>query len=113
MHRHITIAALVAASVLGGAGCEATLVPPQPVVTIGGGLAVRVNTVPADVRWAPRVRFGEGYAYLVDGVWYQWTPGGWLVYRREPTELWRERRRIFAAPRRRPLPPPSLAFPPR
>ena len=57
----------------------------EPVFAISsGGLVAPATVVPADVWAYPRVYFGGGFAYLVNGAWYQETPRGWVVYRREP-----------------------------
>jgi len=111
---HATFAFLAAACVLGALGCEATFTPAEPVFSVsGGGLVVRAVEVPPDVLSYPRVSFDGGYVYLVNGLWYQPTPRGWVVYRREPVELARQRTRIYAAPRGGVLPrAPAYGFPP-
>jgi len=69
--------------------------------------------VPMDVWSYPRVYYDGGYVYLVNGLWYQSTPRGWVVYRREPVELARQRTRIYAAPRGGVLPrTPAYGYPP-
>ena len=82
---------------LGAAGCEATFTPAQPVYGYYDGTVVAATEVPVDVWGYPRVYYGGGYAYLVNGLWYQPTARGWVVFRREPVELSRERTRIYAA----------------
>jgi len=96
---HPTIAALAAVCALGAAGCSATFTPTEPVVAYSSGPAVVTATVVPDDIWAyPHVYFGGTYVYLVNGYWYQRTRRGWVVYRREPVELSRERTRIYASP---------------
>jgi hypothetical protein len=88
---HATIAALATVCALGAAGCEATFTPAEPAV-------IAATVIPGDIWAYPHVYFGGTYVYLVDGSWYRPTPRGWVVYRREPVELSRERTRIYAAP---------------
>jgi hypothetical protein len=114
---HATFTFLVAACALaafGATGCEATFTPGEPVFSVsGGGLVVRAVEVPPDVWSYPRVSFDGGYVYLVNGLWYQQTPRGWMVFRREPAELARQRVRFYAAPRGGVLPrTPAYGFPP-
>jgi hypothetical protein len=109
---HAIIAALATVCALGAAGCEATFTPTEPIVAYSSGPAVVTATVVPDDIWAyPRVYFGGTYVYLVNGYWYQPTRRGWVVYRREPVELARERTRLYAAPGQRwgvrPQTPPS------
>jgi hypothetical protein len=106
-----TIAALAAACALGVAGCEATITPPRPVITIESEpLVAPVAVVPPDIWAYPRVWYAGTYVYLVNGSWYQPTRSGWMVFRREPVQLSRERTRIYAS---RPAPPPpGYAYPP-
>ena len=117
MSSHATFAVLAAAcalGALGATGCEATFTPVEPgFAVVGGGVVAPATLVPADVWTYPRVYFDGGYVYLVNGLWYQPTPRGWVVYRREPVELARQRTRIDAAPRSRALPrAPAYAYPP-
>ncbi len=112
MSTNATIAALAAACALAAVGCEATITPARPTFAVEVGPAVApVATVPADIWARPRVVYGGTYVYLVDGSWYQPTPGGWVVLRREPPELERARVRIFASPQRRPR-TPAYGYPP-
>ncbi len=104
--------ALAAACAIGAAGCEATFTPVEPVVTVWGtGTVAPVTAVPTDIWGYPRVYYGGTYTYLVNGLWYQPTPRGWVVFRREPIELGRERTRIYAAPRRVVPRTPAYAYP--
>jgi hypothetical protein len=112
-----TIAALAAACALGTAGCEATITPSAPVLAFEGGVVAPVTAVPPDIWVYPHVYYGGGYVYLVNGSWYQPTRSGWVVFRREPVELSRQRTRIYASPRvpRTPTygyPPPASRPPP-
>lgn len=103
----------VGALTIGTAGCEATFRPVSP-----GGWAyaeddvlIRASVVPPDIWSYPRVFYGGTYVYLVDGVWYYPTSSGWMVFRREPLELSRERTRIApreVAPRQR---TPTYGYP--
>jgi hypothetical protein len=90
------VAAIAAASALGAAGCEATFHATEP-FAVGyeqEGLLVRAQVVPSNIWAYPHVYYGGTYAYLVDGVWYYPTPNGWMVFRREPVELSRERTQL-------------------
>jgi hypothetical protein len=109
-HTTLIVGAVLGACSLGAAGCEATITP--PVVAFQADVVAPVAVVPPDIYAYPRVYFGGAWAYLVDGFWYQPTPRGWVVFRREPVELARERTRIYAAPR--PIAPrtPAYGFPP-
>jgi hypothetical protein len=99
------ISAFAVACALGVAGCEATFTPAEPVVTYyGGGVLAPVSAVPPDIWAYPRVYYGGSYVYLMNGAWYQPTRSGWMVYRREPVELSRERTRFYATPGRAPGP---------
>ena len=110
MSSNATIAALAAACALAAAGCEATFTPPQPLVTIRGGVAVTpVAEVPPDIWDYPSVYYGGSYVYLVNGSWYQPTRSGWVLFRSEPLELARARTRIYASPR--PSRTPAYGFP--
>ena len=91
------IAALAVVAALGSAGCEATFTPANPSVAIYGRFLAPAEVVPTDVWAYPHVYYGGSYVYLVDGLWYTPTSRGWMVYRREPVELSRERSRIYAA----------------
>ena len=92
------IAALALAAALGATGCEATFTPANPVVPYRGGrLLAPAEVVPADIWAYPHVVFGGRPVYLVDGLWYAPTSRGWMIYRREPVELSRERTRIYAS----------------
>lgn len=93
-------AALIAAvAAIATAGCEATIRPREPLVLTyeDEGVLVRAPVVPPDIWTYPRALFGGTYVYYVDGLWYYPTGGGWMVFRREPIELSRERRRIERA----------------
>ena len=115
--------ALAIASALGAAGCEATFQPalPEVAVTYDTGAVARAEVVPPDVWSYPHVYYDGAWVYLVDGRWYYPPPIGWMLYRREPVELYRQRtvigeRRYRAPPERRPAPPqpyPSYQEPPR
>jgi len=106
-----TIAALAAACALGAAGCEATITPAQPMVAyVEGALVAPVAAVPPDIWAYPHVFYGGTYVYLMNGSWYQPTRSGWVVFRREPVELSRERTRIYAS-RRIPR-TPAYGYPP-
>jgi len=90
---------LVAASLLLATGCTATFVPkPVAVETYTEPVLVRAELVPTDIYGYPRTYYGGTYVYLVDGRWYRPTDRGWMVYRREPTELGRERHYIYSQP---------------
>ena len=114
MSSHTTFAVLAAACAIGAAGCEATFTPAEPAVAVfGGGVIAPATAVPSDVWASPRVSFGGTDVYLVNGLWYQPTPRGWVVFRREPVELPRQRTRIYAAPRGGVLPrSPAYGYPP-
>jgi len=92
----VGVATLAAASALGAAGCEATFHTTEPfaVAFEREGLLVRAEVVPPDIWAYPHVYFGGTYVYLVDGLWYYPTPSGWMIFRREPVELSRERTRM-------------------
>lgn len=92
----LCVALIAAASALIAAGCEATIHATEPfaVAYEQEGLLVRAAVVPANIWAYPHVHFGGSYAYLVDGVWYYPSPNGWMVFRREPVELSRERTRL-------------------
>lgn len=100
--------ALIAAAIAAAtAGCEATITPAQSPMAVAyeeDGTLVRAEFVPPEIWAYPHVLFGGVYAYLVDGVWYYPTPQGWMVFRREPVELSRQRTRIGAGHRRTPYP---------
>jgi hypothetical protein len=108
---------------LGISGCAAT-------ADVGAGVVYDYPTysatvVPADIYDYPRVYYGDGYAYLVDGQWYYQSPSGWVIFREEPPALAERRVYIYRRhpprvryyeqrpgyyearpPRRRPPPPP-------
>jgi hypothetical protein len=111
---HATFAVLAAACAFGSLGCEATFTPAEPIFSVsGGGMVVRATAVPPDVWSYPRVYYDGGYVYLVNGLWYEPTPQGWVVYRREPVELARQRVRLYAVPRGDVLPrTPAYSYPP-
>jgi hypothetical protein len=95
---HITIIALACA--LGAGGCSATFTPAEPVVTYSTEATLgAVASVPPDIWVYPRIYYGGSWVYLVNGAWYTPTRQGWMVYRREPITLQRERTRIYASPR--------------
>ena len=105
MSTNAIIAALAAACALGATGCEATFTPAEPVYAYADGAIVApVAAVPADIGAYPRIYYGGTYVYLVNGSWYEPTRSGWVVFRREPVVLARERARIYASPRVRPSP---------
>ena len=100
-HTTITALAFVASlGALGATGCEPPFGPAGPVVASVGVDLAPVATVPPDIWGYPRVYYGNSYVYLVNGAWYRPTPRGWVVFRREPVELARQRTRIYASPRR-------------
>jgi hypothetical protein len=102
--------ALAAASALFAAGCEATFQPVEPAFFETGAMTP-AEVVPQDIWEYPRVYYGGTYAYLVGGRWYYPTASGWMVLRREPVELSRERTRIQPdVPRR--YRAPSYGYPP-
>ncbi len=111
MSSHTTITALAFVASLGATGCEATFTPAEPVVASIGVDFAPVATVPPDIWGYPRVYYGNSYVYLVNGAWYRPTTRGWVVFRREPVELARQRTRIYASPRR-PVPrTPAYGYP--
>jgi hypothetical protein len=90
------------------AGVEADVTYDYPVV--------EVATVPVTIESYPRTYYRGSDAYLVDGRWYQRSPGGrWVVYREEPPELRRYRTDYYG---RRAAPPaprpatPTYSYPP-
>ncbi|MFT3770893.1 MAG: hypothetical protein QM820_36200 [Minicystis sp.] len=89
----VGLALLASAAALATAGCEATLHPSGPfaVTYADGNLLVRAEVVPPNIWAYPHVRYGRTFVYLVDGVWYYPSPDGWMIFRREPVELSRER----------------------
>ncbi|MDP8999134.1 MAG: hypothetical protein M3O46_03380, partial [Myxococcota bacterium] len=98
---------LVAAclAVIAEAGCAARVYS-EPVQAYPGPAAdplVYVDTVPVNIEAYPRYSYGSGYAYYVDGRWYQRGPRGWAYYREEPREL--QRQRVYAAPAPAPVYP--------
>src|SRR5262249_35682097 len=103
------LGALAAISLLGAAGCVAT-VEPRPVAVTYEPTVVDAATVPVDIYAYPRVYFGGSYVYLVNGRWYFPSARGWMAYRQEPRELSRRRVRIERTPRGFP-PPPVYSFP--
>ena len=114
----VRVGALAALAILGVAGCEATFRPTRVNATFDEEDAlVRAEVVPPDIWVYPRVAYGESYAYLVGGVWYIPTRAGWMVFRREPVELSRERTRIDRRAPRAPeygyprSPPPDYGYP--
>jgi hypothetical protein len=108
----ITVA-LAALGSLGATGCWATFTPIPAEIAYEGGVLVPADTVPPNIWAYPRTYFDGTYAYLAGGVWYFPTPQGWMVYRREPVELSRERTRIYSAPEVGPYRrTPSYGFPP-
>lgn len=86
-----------ALAALAASGCEATFRPSEALSLAfdEGELLVRADAPPREIWAYPRVYYGGTYVYLVDGVWYYPTPNGWMIFRREPTELSRERTRIY------------------
>jgi len=84
--------ALLAA--LGSAGCEATFRPAELGIAVQESALVPAPWVPAEIWAYPHVVYGGSYAYLVDGAWYYPTPSGWMIFRREPVELSRQRTRL-------------------
>lgn len=110
--------ALAALAILGVAGCEATFRPTRVNAAFDEEDAlVRAEVVPPDIWVYPRVAYGDSYAYLVGGVWYIPTRSGWMVLRREPVELSRERTRLDRRAPRAPeygyprSPPPDYGYP--
>lgn len=103
-----SIAVIGALVALGTAGCEATFRTSEPVgfAWADDDVLIRASVVPRDIWQYPRVFYGGTYVYLVDGTWYYPTSSGWMVFRREPVELSRERTRI--APRER---TPAYGYP--
>lgn len=81
--------ALLAA--VGSAGCEATIHPPELGITYRESALAPAPWVPEDIWAYPHVVYGGSYVYLVDGRWYYPTPSGWMMFRREPVELSRQR----------------------
>jgi hypothetical protein len=75
------------ATLAGLPACVARVYPP----TVGGYATVYADSVPPDIYAYPRVAYGGGYAYLVDGAWYYPSSGGWVVLQGEPPELYRYR----------------------
>jgi hypothetical protein len=53
--------------------------------------AVVATAVPADIETYPHVVYRGSVAYYVNDRWYYRTPGGFVVFRREPVELVRYR----------------------
>lgn len=84
---------LAAAAALTVMGCEATIHPASPfaVAYAEGDWLVRADIVPPNIWAYPHVAYGASYVYLVDGRWYYPTPDGWMIFRREPIELSRQR----------------------
>jgi hypothetical protein len=103
------IAGTALAASFGAAGCTATITPSEPIVASWeADMVAPVTVVPPGIYARPRVFYHGAFAYLEGGFWYQPTPRGWVVFRREPAELARERVRIYAAPR--PVAPRSPAY---
>jgi hypothetical protein len=86
-----------AATVL-AAGCASRVYsePGQVYPPVSDDAVVYVNAVPTNIELYPHYAYGDGYAYDVDGRWYQRGPRGWGYYRREPLEL--QRMRVQRAP---------------
>jgi len=86
-----------AATVL-AAGCASRVYsePGQVYPPASDDAVVYVNAVPTNIELYPHYAYGDGYAYDVDGRWYQRGPRGWGYYRREPLEL--QRMRVQRAP---------------
>lgn len=53
--------------------------------------AIVATAVPADIETYPHVVYRGSVAYFVNDRWYYRTPGGFVVFRREPVELVRYR----------------------
>lgn len=108
-------AAILAA--LSTTGCEATFHPGEPMsatISYDASEMEPARVVPRDIWDHPRVFYGGTYAYLVNGRWYFPTNRGWMVFRREPIELSRQRTYLGRAPSRGPscdCPPPTDGFP--
>jgi len=102
--------ALASASALFAVGCEATLQPAEAVY-YEGGLLAPADVVPPDISAYPRAYYGGTYVYLVGGRWYYPSANGWMVLRREPVELSRQRTRLAPEPQQR-YRAPSYGYPP-
>jgi hypothetical protein len=109
--RVFPVAGLLVFAALATAGCEATVFPAGSVAfgSPDSDVFVRASVVPRDIWAYPHVLYGESYAYLVDGRWYYPTPDGWMVFRREPIELSRQRTQIGEQRYRTPIYP---SYPP-
>jgi hypothetical protein len=88
------IGSLVAVAVLGAAaiflgGCVAE-VQERPLI-VADEPAIVATDVPADIESYPHVVYRGSVAYYVGDRWYYRTPGGFVVFRREPVELVRYR----------------------
>jgi len=100
-------AALLASAVMAiGSGCAGGLyaepasnVEAPPVVAgpvADDGDVVYVQDAPVvDIETYPSVLYGGVTVYYVGGRWYHRDPRGWAYYRREPTELGRQREEHF------------------
>lgn len=80
---------IVVVAALVGSAC--VVHPAEPVVY--GEAVYYPEYVPANIEVYPRVVYGDGWAYLVDGRWYYSGPHGWVVFRHEPDVL--RRRRVY------------------
>lgn len=104
------------AALFGGAvalsGCYGAVGATVPVTEVDLGVPVtEVDVVPVAIETYPHVYYRGSYAYLVDGRWYYRDYGarrGWVVLRREPTELARYRSTYVRSRRA----PPGYAYPP-
>ena len=107
MSTNCTLALLALFGLAGGvAGCEATF--RQPVAYYDEDAEVAPAAyVPQNIWEYPRVPYGGTYAYLVRGQWYYPTDRGWMVFRREPQELSRQRTRVAPPHWQQPESPPS------
>jgi hypothetical protein len=94
---------LAGAAAIGAAGCEATIRPPSLFAYEEDETLAPASRVPPNIWEYPHVPYGGTYAYLVRGQWYYPTDRGWMVFRREPQELSRQRTRVG---------PPSWQQPP-
>lgn len=102
-------AVVIGVSAIGLAGCEATIRPPGLYAYDEEEALVPTSRVPQNIWEYPHVPYGGTYAYLVRGRWYYPTDRGWMVFRREPQELSRQRTRVAPPPwqQQQPEPPPG------
>jgi len=104
-HSPLVLRALgLLAIALGAGGCTVTTTARTHPVVVEEDAVVTAEVVPVDVYSRPRYYYGSRYVYLVDDRWYYRTHHGWVVYRREPVELRRERVRYYDTYRARRAP---------